>query len=82
MNTIKIACPECKHSMEYWTRNNFINCTKCKASIPVEPCVEKTEEQTQEELTEEENEQPHNPTYIYVVVGGVAFDNDTSQEVR
>ena len=26
--------------MEYWTRNNHINCTKCKASIPVEPCVE------------------------------------------
>lgn len=40
MNTIKITCPECKHQMEYWTRNNFINCTKCKASIPVEPCVE------------------------------------------
>lgn len=44
MNTIKITCPECKHQMEYWTRNNFINCTKCKASIPVEPCIEELEE--------------------------------------
>lgn len=34
--------------MEYWTRNNFINCTKCKASIPVEPCVEKGEEVIEE----------------------------------
>lgn len=41
METIKIICPECKHQMEYWTRNNFINCTKCKARIEVEPCVER-----------------------------------------
>ena len=44
MNTIKTTCPECKHQMEYWTRNNFINCTKCKANIPVEPCIEELEE--------------------------------------
>lgn len=43
MDTIKIICPECKHSMEYWTRNNFINCTKCKSRIEVEPCVKKVE---------------------------------------
>lgn len=43
METIAISCPQCKHTMEYWTRNNFINCTKCKASIPVEPCVDKVE---------------------------------------
>ena len=34
--------------MEYWTRNNFINCTKCKASIPVEPCVENVDEVIEE----------------------------------
>jgi len=34
--------------MEYWTRNNFINCTKCKAVIEVEPCVEKVEEVIEE----------------------------------
>lgn len=62
MDTIKITCPECKHQMEYWTRNNFINCTKCKASIPVEPCKERLteeeeeEQQPDEELTEEVNE--------------------------
>ena len=43
METIKINCPNCNHQMEYWTRNNFINCTKCKTTIPVEPCVEKVE---------------------------------------
>ena len=48
MDTIKITCPECKHQMEYWTRNNFINCTKCKASIPVEPCVENVDEVIEE----------------------------------
>lgn len=48
METIKINCPECKHSIEYWTRNNFINCTKCKATIPVEPCVEEVIEELDE----------------------------------
>lgn len=55
MDTIKIICPECQHSMEYWTRNNFINCTKCKAIIEVEPCEEVVEELTEEELTKEVN---------------------------
>lgn len=36
--------------MEYWTRNNFINCTKCKASIPVEPCVEAVEENIDDDI--------------------------------
>lgn len=34
--------------MEYWTRNSFINCTKCKVSIPVEPCVEEVIEELEE----------------------------------
>ena len=34
--------------MEYWTRNNFINCTKCKARIEVEPCVEEVIEELEE----------------------------------
>lgn len=50
MKTITISCPQCKHSMEYWTRNNFINCPKCKATIQVEPCVEKVEEVIEEEI--------------------------------
>lgn len=56
METIKINCPECKHQMEYWTRNNFINCTKCKTRIEVEPCEEELNEVHQEELTDEEND--------------------------
>jgi primosomal protein N' len=57
METIKITCPECNQTMEYWTRDNFINCTRCKAVIPVEPCEEELiEEQPEEEVTEEENE--------------------------
>ena len=43
MNTIKINCPECNQTMEYWTINSYICCTKCKTTIEVEPCVEKVE---------------------------------------
>lgn len=35
-----INCPECGLNIEYWTKNNFIECTKCKNKIKVEPCVE------------------------------------------
>lgn len=55
METIKINCPECNHTMEYWTKNNHIYCTKCKAVIEVEPCKEEVEEElTEEELTKED----------------------------
>ena len=57
MKTIKINCPECNHTMEYWTKNNHIICTKCKSIVEVEPCKEELiEEQPEEELTEIENE--------------------------
>lgn len=44
METVKIICPDCKNNMEYWTKNNFILCTKCKARIPVTPCIEAVKE--------------------------------------
>lgn len=28
-----INCPECGLNIEYWTKNNFIECTKCKHVI-------------------------------------------------
>ena len=40
METKKIVCPKCGLNMEYWTRNNFINCTKCGETIAVEPFVD------------------------------------------
>jgi tRNA(Ile2) C34 agmatinyltransferase TiaS len=52
MKPVKIKCPECNHSMEYWTQNDFIFCTKCKAKIDVEPCEEELTEG--EEVIEEE----------------------------
>jgi hypothetical protein len=48
--------------MEYWTRNNFILCTKCRAVIEVEPTV------SQEgviEITSEEAQQRLKPG-VYV----------------
>ena len=62
METIAISCPQCKHTMEYWTRNNFILCTKCRAVIEVEPTV------SQEgviEITSEEAQQRLKPG-VYV----------------
>ena len=57
METIKINCPECNQTMEYWTINSYIICTKCKTTIEVEPCKEElTEGQPEEELTEPEDE--------------------------
>lgn len=44
-----VKCPNCNHHMEYWTKNNFIECIKCKEIIEVEPCEEKTEEELMED---------------------------------
>ncbi len=52
MNTININCPKCGLGMEYWTRRDFINCTKCNTKIDVEPC----KEDELEELPPEEGE--------------------------
>lgn len=46
-----INCPECGLNIEYWTKNNFIECTKCKNNIKVEPCEEEIIED--EEIIEE-----------------------------
>lgn len=51
MKTIKINCPECNLNIEYWTKNDFIECTKCKNKIKVEPCEEEIIED--EEIIEE-----------------------------
>lgn len=48
METIKINCPHCEHPLEYWTRNNFINCPKCNGTIAVEPCKEIIIEEVEE----------------------------------
>jgi tRNA(Ile2) C34 agmatinyltransferase TiaS len=53
MKPVKIKCPECNHSMEYWTQNDFIFCTKCKAKIDVEPCKEELTEDEEEVIDEE-----------------------------
>jgi DNA-directed RNA polymerase subunit RPC12/RpoP len=55
MKFININCPECGLEIEYWTKNDFIECTKCKNKIKVEPCEdieEKIEEDEVEEITE------------------------------
>jgi peptide subunit release factor 1 (eRF1) len=39
-----INCPECGLNIEYWTKNNFIECTKCKNKIKVEPCKDIVDE--------------------------------------
>lgn len=44
-------CPECNLLIEYWTKNNFIECTQCKNQIKVEPCEEEIKE---EEIKEDE----------------------------
>lgn len=53
METKKIVCPECNLNMEYWTRNHYIQCTKCGATIAVEPYKEETEEKTLDDLLNE-----------------------------
>lgn len=50
MKTISINCPYCKHPMEYWTKRNYIECTKCNEKIDVEPCT--VEEELEEDLDE------------------------------
>lgn len=52
METISTNCPKCGLHIEYWTRNNYIECPKCKAIIEVEPCTEV------EEIVEETNDEP------------------------
>lgn len=44
-----VVCPSCRLDMEYWTKSNFINCTKCNKSITVEPS---TEEEIKEDFEE------------------------------
>ena len=39
METKKIICPKCSLQMEYRTKNNYIQCTKCNESIEVEPNI-------------------------------------------
>ena len=39
METVKINC-RCGLEIEYWTKNNYIECPDCKERIGVEPCVE------------------------------------------
>lgn len=46
--TIKINCPHCGHSLEYWTIETYIICPKCNGNIDVKPCGEKKEEETEE----------------------------------
>ena len=31
-----INCPECGLNIEYWTKNNFIECTKCNHKIVID----------------------------------------------
>lgn len=38
MDTKNIVCNNCGLNMEYWTKADFINCTKCGELITVEPC--------------------------------------------
>lgn len=40
--------------MEYWTKANFIKCTKCNENITVEPCEDIEVEEEVEETIEVE----------------------------
>ena len=51
METVKINCPKCGLEIEYWTKNNYIECPDCKEIIKVEPC--KDLEEIDEEIKEE-----------------------------
>lgn len=50
METVKINC-KCGLEIEYWTKNNYIECPDCKEIIGVEPCkdLEEIDEETKEE---------------------------------
>ena len=51
-----INCPSCNHYIEYWTKNNYIECINCKDMIEVEPCEDViTDIDIIEEETIEEN---------------------------
>lgn len=53
-----INCPECNLNIEYWTRNNFIECPQCKSQIKVEPCEEIEEEEIiEDEIKNEETDE-------------------------
>lgn len=51
MKTKKIICPKCKLQMEYRTKNNYIQCTRCGETIAVEPY--KAEGKTLDDLLNE-----------------------------
>ena len=50
--TKNTKCPNCGHSIEYWTKNSFIECINCKNMIEVEPC--KDVKTVEEEIIEGE----------------------------
>lgn len=52
MQPIQINCPHCNHPLEYWTKNNYINCPNCKDRIAVEPCEEPLDHEIEDELLE------------------------------
>ena len=47
-----INCPNCGLNIEYWTKNNFIECPQCKNKIKVEPCEDIEEEVIEDEEIE------------------------------
>ena len=53
METVKINCPKCGLEIEYWTKNNYIECPGCKEIIGVEPCKEEERTIQDEEIEEE-----------------------------
>lgn len=50
MITKNTNCTECGLNMEYWTKSNFINCTKCGVTVLVEPCEDEVEEIIEEDV--------------------------------
>ena len=49
MRMIKINCPECNLTIEYWTRNNSIICTGCNNGIIVELCLKPLDTEVEED---------------------------------
>ena len=43
MITKNTTCTQCGLSMEYWTKNNTIKCTRCGSLITVVPCSDDRE---------------------------------------
>lgn len=48
MVTKDTTCTGCGLSVSYWTKNNYINCTKCNEAIRVEPCEDAGSEEGEE----------------------------------